>query len=179
MAEDLVLLLELPVPTTKVAQFARLFPSPPRTVSILDIGLAHPVRQAKLGDPEVVRDLRKLLARFTILPDAQDLVTELLEIGRRHDVHPSLRCCSAPQMMCHPRAPVPFVAILTPSLPERATRTRCAWSSTGQGAGVVQTPPSDPTGKPKQMSPISESTPKSSQWACWPRENSSTQRRMP
>lgn len=79
-----------------------------------------------------MRDLRKLLARFTILPDAQDLVTELLEIGRRHDVHPSLRCCSAPQMMCHPRAPVPFVAIFDSVLTGTGHPHEMRGASTGQ-----------------------------------------------
>ena len=64
-----------------------------------DVGLAHPVRQAGFRDPEVLRDLGELLARFTVPRDADDVVTELLGVGSGHGAHPSLQRCSAPQIM--------------------------------------------------------------------------------
>ena len=67
--------------------------------TVLDVSLAHPVRQTGLGDPEVLRDHRELLTRFTVPRNADDVVTELLGIRCGHGAHPSLRRSPAPQFM--------------------------------------------------------------------------------
>src|SRR5699024_3957010 len=79
-AEDLVLLLEQPVTATQIPQLGGLLTGLARPGTVLDIGLTHPVRQAGLGDPEVLRDYRELLARFAVPGDADDVVTELLGV---------------------------------------------------------------------------------------------------
>src|SRR5690606_12490676 len=90
-AEDLVLLLQQPDPLARIAQLDRVLPGLAGPVAVLDVGLTHPVRQARLGDSEVTRDLGELLARFAVPRDTDDVVTELLGVGSRHDARPSLQ----------------------------------------------------------------------------------------
>src|SRR5699024_11226786 len=97
--QDLVLLLQQPIPATQIPQLGGLLPGRAGTGTVLDISLTHPVRQARLRDPEVLRDLGELLARFTVPRDTDDVVAELLGVRSGHDAHPSLRRCSAPQIM--------------------------------------------------------------------------------
>src|SRR5699024_3448462 len=98
-AADLVLLPQQPIQATLISQLGGLFSGLARPGTVLDIGLTHPVRQARLGDPEVVRDRGELLARFAVPRDADDVVTELLGIGSGHGPRPSLQHSPAPQIM--------------------------------------------------------------------------------
>src|SRR5699024_5120716 len=98
-AADLVLLPQQPIQATLISQLGGLFSGLARPGTVLDIGLTHPVRQARLGDPEVVRDRGELLARFAVPRDADDVVTELLGIEGGPGPRPSLQHAPAPQIM--------------------------------------------------------------------------------
>nr|WP_010552303.1 transposase [Brachybacterium paraconglomeratum] len=94
-----VRLLKQLAAATQIRQFRRFLAGLARPGTVLDIGLAHPVRQTGFGDPEVFRDPGELLARFTVSRDSHDVVTELVGIGSGHGPHPYLRRSSAPQLM--------------------------------------------------------------------------------
>ncbi len=57
------------------------------TVAVLDVGSVHPVAQARVGDAEVLRDLRD--RGFPAAGDRHDVVAELLGVGSGHGAHPS------------------------------------------------------------------------------------------
>ena len=56
---------------------------------IVDVGGLHPVRQTRLADPEIGRDLLDVLSGRTVASDVHDVVAELLGVGLGHDQHPS------------------------------------------------------------------------------------------
>src|SRR5690606_15127153 len=58
-AQNLVLLLQQPVPPTQFTHLGSLILRLTRAAAFLDIGLLHPVRQRLIRDPEVLRDLRE------------------------------------------------------------------------------------------------------------------------
>lgn len=56
-AQDLVILLQQPVPAAELAQLGRFLTVPARTVTIVNICLADPLVQRHLVDAEALRDV--------------------------------------------------------------------------------------------------------------------------
>jgi hypothetical protein len=54
-----------------------------RADALVTIGLGHPVRQTRLRDPEVRRDVLDPHARLTVAGDPDDVLPELPRIGPR------------------------------------------------------------------------------------------------
>jgi hypothetical protein len=48
---------------------------------VLDVGGTHPVRQARLADPEVGRDLPRMLSWLTVASHADNVLAELTGVG--------------------------------------------------------------------------------------------------
>ena len=63
-------------------------------VAVLDVGLADPVRQAGLSDPEVLGELGELLTGLSVPRDADDVVAKLsgIRAGMMH-----ILPCNTPQ----------------------------------------------------------------------------------
>jgi len=84
-AEDLVLLLEQPVPLFQLPELRALRRRHARPNAVMDVRAARPVRHRSLGDPEVLPDLRQ----GDLAPTSDDVASELLRIRPSHDRHPS------------------------------------------------------------------------------------------
>jgi hypothetical protein len=72
---------EQPDPFPRFTQPGALFAGHTERGAVLDAGLAHPDRQAGLGDPEVLRDLGELLAGLAVPGHADDDFAELSGVG--------------------------------------------------------------------------------------------------
>ena len=77
-AQDLVLLLEQADPLLQLAVLGRFGSGGPGHFAVLDVGLAHPLRQGHFMDAEVLGDLRERHTLFAGASHAYDVVTELL-----------------------------------------------------------------------------------------------------
>src|SRR5699024_899494 len=88
-AQDLVLLLQQPVPAAEVTQFRGVLTGLAGAVAVVDIGLADPFVERHLVDAEALRDLRESDAVLTGPGHSHDVFGELLGEGRGHGAHPS------------------------------------------------------------------------------------------
>src|SRR5690606_22553213 len=86
-AQDLVLLFQNLVTFTQLTQLRRLGGGDTRAVAVLDIGQLEPPVQTRLGNPEVLRDLRQ--RRLALTGDRDHVTAELGGECFRHDRHPS------------------------------------------------------------------------------------------
>src|SRR5699024_2917478 len=81
-AEDLYLFLELTVALLQLTYLRRFLSDDAGTDTVHAIGLLQPVTQARLGDAEVLRDLRD---RAALTGNSDDITTELGGIGLGHE----------------------------------------------------------------------------------------------
>jgi hypothetical protein len=81
-SQDLLLHAEHPVPSTQPHQLGPLVGAQTFSATLIDVGLVHPVAQARLRDPDVGGDLRD---RLGMLPSQLDRpAPELRWMGRWH-----------------------------------------------------------------------------------------------
>src|SRR5699024_1549872 len=88
-AQDLVLLLQQPVPAAELAQFRGVLTGLAGTVAVVDVCLADPFVERHLVDAEVLRDLRDRDAVLARPGHSHDVFAELLRVGSGHGAHPS------------------------------------------------------------------------------------------
>ena len=87
--QDLVLLLQQSIALAQLTKLRRLRRRHAGLAPGLHVGLAQPVQQAGLGDPEIIGNLPDRHPRLTALGNRHDIIAELSRIGLRHDRHPS------------------------------------------------------------------------------------------
>ena len=86
-------------PAPQVADLGRLLRRRPRPVAVVDVGAAPPVTQARLGDPEVLRDLGE--RRIATTSNSHDVDAALLRVPVWARATSFQRRPSAPQIRCH------------------------------------------------------------------------------
>src|SRR4051794_30710970 len=85
-AQDFVLLLEQLVAFTQLPKLRRLARRGTGPDPVIDVGDLQPALQTRLGDPEVLRDLRD--RRVALTGDRDHVTSELGRERFRHDRHP-------------------------------------------------------------------------------------------
>src|SRR5699024_11322032 len=99
--EQLVFLLEQPVPLLQLTDFGRFGAGLAGLCARVDVRTTQPLRERHRVDPEVFRDLLDRRSGLTVAGNAHDVVTELARVGLSHNNILPGPPSRASQIRCH------------------------------------------------------------------------------
>jgi hypothetical protein len=100
-AQHLVLLLQQPIPPTQLPQLRGLSSRRSGLGTVVDIGLAHPLRQRHRMHSEIGGDLLDRYAVITVARDSHYTIAELFRVRTWAQRHPSRPPLRASPLRCH------------------------------------------------------------------------------